>query len=66
MTLRCRRASLHIGRLGMKTWQLAYRRDFIARHWWVDLGWYRLVAILKMAEPVPATTGEAPTVAVQS
>jgi hypothetical protein len=36
---------LHLVRLGGYQWQAAYRRDFVARHAWVDLGWWRLCLI---------------------
>lgn len=37
--------SLHCVRLGARAWQVGYRRDWFASHWWIDLGRWRLCAI---------------------
>lgn len=39
----------HIGRLGARIWQARYKRDAVARHWWIDAGWYRFCLIQRLA-----------------
>lgn len=32
-------------RLGMANWSAGFRHDWVARHWWLDFGWFRACVI---------------------
>jgi hypothetical protein len=36
---------LHVVRLGFSMWDAGYRRDWMARHWWLDIGRWRVCLI---------------------
>lgn len=42
--------TLHVVRLGLPHWQIAYRRDSVARHWWIDLWRWRFCVIQREAQ----------------
>jgi hypothetical protein len=47
------RFHFHVVRLGLPhgrpIWNARYSRDWVARHWSLDLGWYRFVLIRRHA-----------------
>lgn len=36
---------LHVVRLGFSVWDAGYKKDWMARHWWLDCGRWRVCLI---------------------